>query len=47
MINNFNYKIYNEINPSLESIWRNSEKENVSHIFQEIDFIKEYIKNKN
>ena len=46
MINNFNYKIYNEINSSLESIWRSSEKENVSHIFQEIDFIKEYIKNK-
>lgn len=46
MINNFNYKIYNEINPSLESIWKNSEKENVSHIFQEINFIKEYIKNK-
>ena len=46
MINNFNYKIYNEINSSPESIWRSSEKENVSHIFQEIDFIKEYIKNK-
>ena len=46
MKNNFKFKIYKEISEDLEIIWKNNDKENVSHIFQEIDFIKEYIKNK-
>ncbi len=46
MINNLTFEIYNEINSELEFKWKDFNKENTSHIFQQVDFLKEHTKYK-
>ena len=46
MINNLTFKIYEEINSELELKWKDFDKENTSHIFQNVNFLKEHTKNK-
>ena len=43
---NLDYKIFNNLDAEIESIWKSFEKESHNFIFQKYDFIKDYTINR-